>query len=556
MARGRKGRGSDLEPSQGEDERRWARAVERQRELRTLFETPNRSRGEVEAVARRLNLHASSIYRLLARYADGETVEAVSEAAGGWRTGRSRLTRQMVEIVDAAIEEFYLDRQAPTKAQLGREIARRCDLAGLKPPSAAAIRRRIERVELRVAAKRREGAKAAERETMRPGSLVVPRPNAVWQIDHSPADVILVDATTRAPIGRPWVTLVMDVASRVVTGLHVSLDAPSVISVGMAMRHAILPKVEALAERGVAADWPGFGLPELIHSDNGADFRSRAFTRACANLGIETDRRPVGAPRYGGHIERLIGSVMKEMHLLPGTTFSNVAERGAYDSDAAAVMTLEEFETWLWRFVACDYNRRIHSSLAAPPLETWRSLCGQQGVTPRLPADPDGVAFAFLPRVPRTITRQGIVFNRVRYYEPFLEPLFDAGDRRVEVAYDPRDLSQLYLETPQGPRALRYRNLAHPPMSLWELRAARRQLAAEGRQLVDERALFAARAANAALVAGAGTETRRQRREAVKRGRRQAEAADVAPATEAQPASEHEEGRPAVSDFKVEIEPW
>jgi len=60
------------------------------------------------------------------------------------------------------------------------------------------------------------------------------------------------------------------------------------------------------------------------------------------------------------------------------------------------------------------------------------------------PASTDGVAFAFLPRTTRTITRQGIVFNRVRYYEPFLEPLFDAGDRRVEVAYDPRDLSQLF----------------------------------------------------------------------------------------------------------------
>jgi putative transposase len=46
----------------------------------------------------------------------------------------------------------------------------------------------------------------------------------------------------------------MDVASRVVTGLHVSLDAPSVISVGMALRHAILPKTEALTERGVVAD--------------------------------------------------------------------------------------------------------------------------------------------------------------------------------------------------------------------------------------------------------------------------------------------------------------
>jgi putative transposase len=322
------------------------------------------------------------------------------------------------------------------------------------------------------------------------------------------------------------------------------------------LRHAILPKADALAERGIVADWPAFGVPELIHTDNGADFRSRSFTRACANLGIETDRRPVGAPRYGGHIERLIGSVMKEMHLLPGTTFSNVAERGSYDSDAAAVMTIEEFETWLWRFVACDYNRRIHSSLMAPPLESWRSLCDQQGVTPRLPSDLDALAFAFLPRVFRTITRQGIVFNYVRYYEPLLEPMFDAGERRVEVAYDPRDLSQLFIETPQGRRTLRYSNLANPPMSLWELKAARRSLVAEGRALVDERALFAARAANEALTTRATAETRRQRRNAVKRQRHLTEARIVAPASAPAAAAESEVSPAATADFHVEIEPW
>ena len=52
----------------------------------------------------------------------------------------------------------------------------------------------------------------------------------------------------------PWVTLDMDAASRVVTGLHVSSGAPSVISVSLAMRHVILSKAEALEERGVAAD--------------------------------------------------------------------------------------------------------------------------------------------------------------------------------------------------------------------------------------------------------------------------------------------------------------
>ena len=540
------------------EEQRWDLAVKRQRELRRLLDNPNRSRADVEAAAQRLNVHTATVYRLLARYAVGETAQAVVTGVGGWKAGRPRLHARIIEIIDTAIEQLFLDRQSISKAQLGREIGRRCASQTLTPPSRSVISRRLQRIGERELARRRKGPGAAEAETMRPGSLTMTRPNAVWQIDHSPADVILVDADSRAPIGRPWVTLVIDVASRVVTGLFVSLDPPSVVSVGMAMQHAILPKDEALPERGIAADWPAFGLPELVHTDNGSDFRSRSFARACSNLGIETDLRPVGAPRYGGHIERLIGSVMSEMHLLPGTTFSNVAARGDYDSDAAAVMTIDEFEAWLWRFVAGDYNRRVHTSLSAPPLETWRRLCAEQAVTPRQPLDPEGLAVAFLPRISRTITRQGISFHHVRYYEPFLGPLFDSGQRRIELAYDPRDLSRLLIETPQGVRALRYRNLARPPMSLWELLAARRRLRAEGRAQVDEAALFAAREANGALVATAAGESRRIRRESVRRERHRAEVKPV-PAAESQvppePVDTGAQTNPA-SAFVVEIEPW
>lgn len=349
---------------------------------------------------------------------------------------------------------------------------------------------------------------------------------------------MIVDVETRAPIGRPWVTVVIDVSSRAVAGLHVSLEDPSVISVGMALRHAILDKADALRERGVVADWPAFGLPDGIHSDNGSDFRSVTFQRACANLGIETDYRPLGAPRYGGHIERLIGTAQSEMHLLPGTTFSNVADRGDYDSDGSAALTLDEFETWLWRFIAADYNVRAHSATGRPPLIAWRLGADGQGFVPRTPSDPERLALEFLPSVSRAITRQGVVLNRIHYYEPFLEPLFDIGDRKLVVRFDPRDLSRIYVLTAQGVQTIRYRNLGRAPMSLWELQAARRRLAVEGAANVNEDALFEARQRNLELVARAESETRRQRRDAERRARGYGTArVDAPPQIDEEPAT-------------------
>ena len=352
---------------------------------------------------------------------------------------------------------------------------------------------------------------------MRPGQYAVELPNAVWQIDHTPVDVIVVDSQSRQPIGRPWLTLVIDVASRLVPGLHVTLEPPSVVSVGMALRHAILPKLEALRERDIAADWPGCGLPDVLHSDNGGDFRSDAFERACANFGIDPIKRPIRQPRYGGHIERLIGTAQFALHMLPGTTLSNPASRGDYDSDKQAALTLDALESWLWRYFGCDYNRRVHSATGQTPLTAWRDGPDGQPWWPRQPSDPDQLELEFLPAVPRIVGRQGITLNGIAYYEPFLETLFDRTARRVMVHFDPRDMSRVFLRGEGGFQTVRYRNLANPPLALWEIRAARKALKAEGRATVDEAALIEARRANADLVAKSRRLTRRERFNAERR---------------------------------------
>jgi transposase InsO family protein len=79
--------------------------------------------------------------------------------------------------------------------------------------------------------------------------------------------------------------------------------------------------------------WPIAGLPDTLHVENGADFRSRAFKRGCEDAGIAIESRPPGEPHFGDHIERLIGTQMGRLHPLPGTTFSNPTERCEYDSN-------------------------------------------------------------------------------------------------------------------------------------------------------------------------------------------------------------------------------
>jgi putative transposase len=74
----------------------------------------------------------------------------------------------------------------------------------------------------------------------------------VLQIDHSPVDVIVVDKENRLSIGRPWLTLAIDVATLMVAGFHVSLWAPSALSVSLTLSHAVLSKTNWLVDPRIA----------------------------------------------------------------------------------------------------------------------------------------------------------------------------------------------------------------------------------------------------------------------------------------------------------------
>ena len=75
------------------------------------------------------------------------------------------------------------------------------------------------------------------------------------QIDHPLVDVIVVDEIDREPIGRPWLTLAVDVATRMVPGFHLTVEVPCATSVALALSMAVLPKERLLASHGLDLKW-------------------------------------------------------------------------------------------------------------------------------------------------------------------------------------------------------------------------------------------------------------------------------------------------------------
>jgi putative transposase len=532
----------------------WQEARRREAVIRPLAGSSRLGRAAIADAATALGLKPVSVYRLVAAYRGRAVTSALVGARPGPQKGSRRLDPRREQLVEEAIQSVYRTRQKPSIAKLVGHVRHECRRLDVTPVSRKAIEARIRAVAPKSLARDREGAKAAG-DRFRPVRATYGADCAlqIVEIDHTKLDVFVVDEVHRLPIGRPWLTLAIDVASRMVAGFYLSLEAPSAGAVALALHHAVLPKDDWLAARGITKPWPIAGLMDILHMDNGKEFRSHALQRGAGEYGIALHYRPPATPRFGGHIERLIGTMVGAVHLLPGTTFANIAERGDYDPERHAAMTLTELEAWLAVEIVGRYHAEIHTSLLRPPNAVWCEVLAARPLPPRQPPDPEQFLYDFLPFAWRKVRRDGIALFNIHYWDDILSVWAGQLGRPLRIKYDPRDLSRVYLEDPDGKHwPVRTRDLGRPPITLWESRAARQGLRARGRGEIAEAMIFDAVEMQRRLVAEAAAKTKSARRAAQ---RIAYAAATIRPAatTAAEPAApEAAQTDPAILPYAVE----
>lgn len=476
----------------------WQEAERRAAVLRPLADLPTCSRDQARIAATALGVTERQVYRLLRKCrAGGGALTSMLRGRSSGGRGKGRIAERRDALIREAVSELYLTPQRLSAARIVVEVRKRAHAQHVRSPSAGTVRRRIAALSLEE--RRRRGDVEVPEAVLGP-TVTAKAPLDMVQIDHTPVDLILVDPIERRPIGRPWVTVAIDLFSRCIAGFHVTLEAPSSTSVGLCLTHVASEKKPWLENIGIDADWPILGRPRCIGVDNAAEFHSEALERGCAQHDITIDWRPLGRPQVGGVVERVIGTLMELVHGLPGTTFSNVMQRGRYDSDKAACLTLAELERWLSVAITKLYHLRPHAGLdGEAPLRRYQQgvrTLAAEGRAPPTPRDPRSFLIDFLPVVRRTVRRDGVVIDHIHYFSDALKPWIerDGPPRRVLIRRDPRDLSRIYIHDPDdgGYLEVGYRELARPPVSLWEHRLARSRLRRQRQSEVDEGILFAA----------------------------------------------------------------
>jgi putative transposase len=239
-------------------------------------------------------------------------------------------------------------------------------------------------------------------------------------------------------------------------------------------------------------------------------------------------------------------------HELPGTTFSNPKEKGAYNSERQASLTLKELEQWLVSAICGVYHASIQSGVRAPPAVVWAQAIEEEN-KPSTVRNSVEFMIDFLPLLRRRIGRNGFTIDHIAYFSNALQPWIANREKmgKFVIRRDPRDLSRIWVLDPvnQGYLEIPYRTQSAPPITLWEHRRALANLREKGYAQLDEDLIFKNIERMREIAASATKEKRRARRNKERIGhlsghthkKKLMPPPDMEPATQVRPFSEIEE---------------
>jgi len=369
---------------------------------------------------------------------------------------------ELKKVLVQVVNDEYATATRPTIAECHRSAVQKVKVQNrLRPdsdaipiPTVVQMRRAIETFDPYRLLERRYGKAAADAQTRVFGA----GPGAVRllervEVDHTRLDVICVSSEAKLPLGRPWMTTLIDVASRMIVGLWISFHTPNANSVLRVLKQAIRRKEEVLADFGLSGEWPCYGVPQALILDNGKEFHSKALDAAAEDLSMHLIYCPKETPHFKGVVERFFGTVNTGLvHMLPGTTFSNPRERGDYDAEACAVLTVDEVRRLIFKWVVEVYATQFHRALGAAPLQRWHELAAV--CPPQMPNRPEVLDVYLRPMDERSLTSKGIEINSLFYVCRELEDLrlrnaLRSRDLKMQIRANPDDLGAIEVLHPE-----------------------------------------------------------------------------------------------------------
>ena len=330
--------------------------------------------------------------------------------------------REISAELKEAIEGIALQKPPIPVAAICRQARRLAQDLGEEPPSYWVVYRVVSALPADLVTLAHQGTKAYSSTFELVHRREADGPNAIWQADHSPLDILLVRPGTEP--AKPWLTIVLDDYSRAVAGYFLSFDPPSSLHTALALRQAIWRKDDPR--------WHVCGIPEVLYTDHGSDFTARHLEQVSADLKMRLVFSIPGKPRGRGRIERFFSTV-NEMLLceLDGYAPAGGGVRGR------PKLALADFDARFRAFLLDVYHRRECAETKMPPAERWEA----NGFLPRMLDSLEQLDLLLIQVAKaRQVRPDGIHFQGLRYISTTLAAY--VGET-VTLRFDPRDMGEI-----------------------------------------------------------------------------------------------------------------
>lgn len=284
--------------------------------------------------------------------------------------------------------------------------------------------------------------------------VYVTRPLQRVEIDWTTVDVMLINPRTGKP-DRPTLIYSIDKCTGHPLGFYITFNPVDAAALKQCLLHTIMPKryLRTLYP-DVENDWITYGTPEEIVLDNASVNDSLDFEDACLQLGINIHFVGVGAGNQKGTIERAFRELnTKFIHSLKGTTFSNTIEKGQYDSEGKACISLNAFiymiHIALVDIVAQEFDRKRLGS----PAKLWNdALKKNPHLSFPLTQTNEQLKLALMSGIEiRTITNKGVAIQNEYFQSSELMKLKNmltdkyGHSKNVRVRFDLADMRTVFV---------------------------------------------------------------------------------------------------------------
>ena len=298
-------------------------------------------------------------------------------------------------------------------------------------------------------------------------------PGSLWQIDSTPFDLYLVSSVNRnLIIGRPILFLTMDVFSRTILGVNISMESfNSYTGAMVALANSMTPKEDYCLQYGISLDkneWDVAHIPQRIFADRG-ELNGKSIEEAISSLGITIQNAPAYRADYKGIIEQAFAQMNLKVKPFANGFVQNgktVIERGDVDHRLKANLTLDEFTRIIILCVLFHNNHHVLSQYVLDemmledevekiPKRIWEhGLKTMKGQLRTLPENT--IKMHLLPTDKASITSRGVRFKSMLYSSSYslknnwYQEARINGSRKLKIWYDPRDLSHIHVINEDG----------------------------------------------------------------------------------------------------------